>query len=142
MEQSSPERSRWTGLVVGGCLLALCAALWLWTPRLPENGGITSARFPPEGRLTIDEDALPSRGSLRLIVPMPDEAIGETPRPVRIASTDGRSIETTGRRSAGPDNEIEFSIDLHWLRAGQYLVEIQTAERAPLPMRRFVLEVR
>ncbi len=134
--------------MLGTSVLALCAGLWFWTAQVSRNEGepsrakTTIARFPTDGRLTVDEDALPTQGSLLLRLPLPLEAIGDTPRPIRIASTDGRSLETTGERSAASKGEIEFDLDLHWLRAGRYLVEVKTAEKTPLAVRRFTLEVR
>ena len=99
-------------------------------------------RIEANGRLTIEASALPAEGSLSLALALPDDARDAEPRPVRIVAGDGRQIETRAFDLAGSGSGVQLAIDATWLAPGRYLIEVKTAERKPLPLRRYVLEVK
>lgn len=113
----------------------------LASPTATQRLSTADHRIAENGRLTLDASALPSDRALSLALEMPDEARGAEPRPVRVVSVDGREIETTAHPSPGSGSGVEVDIDPVWLSPGRYLIEVKTAERTPLPLRRFVLEV-
>ena len=70
-----------------------------------------------------------------------DEARGSEPLSVRVVSLDGRRIETTAAPAAGSGSGLRLELEPEWLRPGRYMIEVTTAEKIPLHLRRYVLEV-
>jgi hypothetical protein len=99
-------------------------------------------RIEERGRLTLEASALPAEGTLSLALDLPDEARGDGPRPVVIASVDGRRLETSAAPRPGAASGVQIEIDPGWLEPGQYMISVSTAERLPLAVRRYVLEIR
>jgi hypothetical protein len=94
------------------------------------------------GRLTLDEDALPAEGALTLVLDMPDEARGTGEHMIRIVSVDGRRIETTGIPRSGAGTGVELEVDTTFLSRGRYMIEIETEDDHPLQIRRYVLDLK
>lgn len=157
------NRSRlWVAVVAGVAVFA--TATWLTRSESPEGSqstghetkldslaGQSSAqsdtidstlRIAEHGRLSLDLDALPDQRPLALVLDLPDQARGEGPRPIRIVSTDGRRIETTAKPLVGTGTGVQLEIDSSFLVRGLYMIEIDTVEKSPLPIRRYVLELK
>ena len=98
-------------------------------------------RIGKSGRLVLDTDSLPTEGPLILALDLPDEARGNGERPIRIASVDGRKIETTTNPVAGAGTGVRLEIDSAFLSRGLYMIEIETVDNHPLRIRRYVLEL-
>jgi len=95
-----------------------------------------------DGRLTLDVDALPDEGPLILTLDLSDEARGSGDRPVRVISEDGRRIDTTVSPLPGGGSGVRLEIDPGFLSSGRYLIEVDTEEKHPLQLRRYVLQLR
>ena len=108
----------------------------------PQNEREPDYRMPASGRLTIEASSLPEKGALVLGLAMVEEDGGVEPLAVRIASVDGRVFDTTAVRQHSTAPDVRIPIDTDWLQPGQYMVQIKTAGTGPLPLRRYVLEVR
>jgi hypothetical protein len=65
----------------------------------------------------------------------------DEPRPVRVYSTDGRALELQASLGA-QRSEANLELDPAFLTPGRYMVEVKTTELSPLPIRRYVVEVR
>jgi hypothetical protein len=98
-------------------------------------------RIPENGRLRVERDALREGEVLALGLDLPDDARGEGPRPLKVVDVEGRVLETSALPVAGPGTGLRLEIDPGWLRPGLYLIQVQTAERQPLALQRYVLEV-
>ncbi len=98
-------------------------------------------RIAEHGRLSVDRDALPNGAPFRLALDLPDDARSDDFHTIRIVSADGRRIETTARPLAGEGTGIQLEIDSSILAPGLYMIEIDTVEKTPLRIRRYVLEV-
>lgn len=107
------------------------------------SGPAAVHRIDEGGRLLLDAAQLPRAGErLALDLPLPDEARGDGTRPARIVAVDGTSIETQATALPGSGSGMRLELDPQWLLPGRYLIEVRTAEVSPLPLRRYVLEVR
>ncbi len=93
-------------------------------------------------RLFLDSAELSEAASLHVTLEFPDVWRGETPRPVRVVSGDGRAIDVIAAREIDGEQLFALEIDSSALTPGPYLIEIKSAERSPLQLRRFVFEVR
>ncbi len=156
------KKSRlWVAVVAG--LAVFGAATWLSQSKAPEalegategmtetgmqsesqarpNASDSAIRIAEHGRLHLIQSELPSQGSLTVVLGLPDDARGATPRRARIVSTDGRRIDTTASALAGTGTGVAIEIDPAFLTPGLYMIEIETAETKPLPLRRYVIEV-
>jgi len=130
--------------LIAGLVGALAVGLWIQFAGSKSDADLPPAeplRIPESGRLHVREGDLPDREEVTIVIPLPIEARGETPRPVRVASTDGRRVETTGAIGPGPQSEIRFDLERDWLEPSGYLIEVTTTEKTALPIRRFVLQV-
>lgn len=118
-------------------------------PIAPESGSVPVARGPAApahriaegGRLAIDAASLRDGEALALGLALGDEARGVEPLAVVIVSVDGRRIETTAVPVAGGGSGLRLELDPAWLVPGRYMIEVTTAEKIPLHLRRYVLEV-
>ena len=99
-------------------------------------------RIPQSGRLSIEASSLPEAGVLTLELGLVEEDGGVEPLAVRVASVDGRAFDTTAVRQEANAADVHIEIDSEWLQPGQYLIQIKTEGKGPLPLRRYVLEVR
>jgi hypothetical protein len=99
-------------------------------------------RIAESGRLRIDAASLGENGVLALGLGLAPGAAGVEPLEARIASTDGRTFDTTAVRGDSADGDVRLEIDAAWLRPGSYMIQIKTAEKVAFPLRRYVLEVR
>ncbi len=111
------------------------------SPAAPTVAG-PGLRIAAHGRLTLDVDALPHAGPLTLSLDLSDEARGRGVRPARVISEDGRRIDTTVSLLPGNGSGVRLEIDPGFLSAGRYLIEVDTEEKRPLQLRRYVLEVK
>ena len=100
------------------------------------------ARLVNHGRLTLEKDALPYEGPLSLALDLPDEARGIGAHAIRIVSLDGRRLETTATPLPGSGTGVQVEIDTAFLSRGRYMIEIDTAEKHALQIRRYVLELK
>jgi hypothetical protein len=168
MAESKPGGLRWgaIGLGLGLGLVAVAAGAWLMLGRSPEGVESTrtattasvagSAAKPPaadpdaaapglrivaHGRLTLDAAALPDEGPLLLTLDLADEMRGSGNRGIRIISGDGRRLDTTGIPHAGAGSGLLLEIDTGFLSTGRYMVEVETAQKHPLQILRYVLEI-
>jgi hypothetical protein len=157
MTESSHSRI-WVAVVAGIAVFAL--ATWVGRDE-PQDGAdpllaesVTEARssvgldsvdgalrIAEHGRLSLDAAALPDEGPLTLVLDLPDEARSDAFQTIRIVSTDGRRIDTTATPLAGSGTGVRLEIDSDFLSRGRYLIEVDTAEKTPLKIRRYVLEL-
>jgi hypothetical protein len=111
---------------------------------------VTAPKAPPadqrideRGRLSIDAASLPGGGVWTLGLGLPDEARGDEPLPIVIASVDdGRRLELATEAVVGKESGVRVAIDVEWLKPGRYMIQIKTAEKSVFPLRRYVLEVK
>ena len=110
----------------------------------PEPSGPppSALRIAESQRISIDLASLRDGEVLALGLALADEARGSEPLPVRVVSLDGRRIETTAAPAAGSGSGLRLELEPEWLRPGRYMIEVTTAEKIPLHLRRYVLEVR
>ena len=99
-------------------------------------------RISQSGRLSIEASSLPEAGVLTLGLALVEEDGGVEPLAVRIASADGRALDATAVRQDANAADVHIEIDSEWLQPGKYLIQIKTEGKGPLPLRRYVLEVR
>jgi hypothetical protein len=109
------------------------------TDPVPQAG---ATRIAEHGRLSMDVASVPTDGPLGLVLGLPDEARGDGPHIARVVSTDGRRLDTTATPLAGAGSGVQLDIDPGFLTPGLYMIEVQTIEKTPLHLRRYVLEVR
>jgi hypothetical protein len=102
----------------------------------------TAVQIAEHGRLTLDEEALPKKGPLRVVLGLPDDARGGGEHDVWIVSVDGRRIETKAHALPGIGTGVQLDIDTAFLSPGRYMIQIDTAEKHPLHFRRYVLELK
>jgi hypothetical protein len=107
----------------------------LSSPRAP------ALRIAESGRISIDAASLPDGEVLALGLALADEARGSEPLSVRVVSIDGRRIETTAVPAAGSGSGLRLELETEWLRPGRYMIEVTTAEKIPLHLRRYVIEI-
>ncbi len=93
------------------------------------------------GRLRVTAAALREGDVLALGLAMPDVARGSDARAVKVADVSGRVIDVEGVAVDGAGSGLRIEIDPDWLEPGTYLIQVQTAEATPLPVRRYVLDV-
>jgi hypothetical protein len=162
MEERS-SRTRWVVALGLAVLAAFASGIWLAKApdkpparsdaAGPERPAPPPAAKPPEtaeaghrisehGRLALEAGDLPIDGPLALTLDLPDEARGSEPRPVVIASEDGRRLETMSAIAPGPGTGVHLEIDSSWLEPGRYMISVATAEPSHFPVRRYVLEIR
>ncbi len=110
----------------------------------PEPSGppAPALRIAESGRISIDAASLRDGEVLALELALADEARGSEPLSVRVVSLDGRRIETTAAPAAGSGSGLRLELESEWLRPGRYMIEVTTAEKIPLHLRRYVLEIR
>ncbi len=98
----------------------------------PARAGATSGSpaIRTGGRLELDAAELPQR--IELEVPELERAVEA--EWVKVNAADGRSFDLPANTS------IEVSAEL--FPPGDYLIQMRTNERAPIPLRRYVLTVR
>ena len=108
----------------------------------PPEAALPTHRIAESGRLSLEADALAGLETLALAFDLPDQARGSEPRPVVIASEDGRSLTTTAAILPGSGTGVYLEIDPRWLEPGRYMVSVSTAEPSHFPVRRYVLEIR
>ncbi len=102
----------------------------------------TSQRISENGRLSVSLKDLREGDSLTLDLEMPDEARGEGPRQVRVVDVERqRLLETTGGPVSAAETGLRIEIAPDWLQPGRYMIEVDTAEKRPLALRRYVLEL-
>jgi hypothetical protein len=161
------KRGRVVGLLVLGLAVGLWLALGDREPTLGDGGDAiepgTSQRVPAEAaspsppptpaapdfrieegeRLQLNSGSLPQSGELTISLALGDEARGMEPRKVVLASArDGRRLELTTAHEEGSGSGVRVKIDSSWLEPGAYMLEVRTAEKIALPLRRYVIEVR
>jgi len=98
-------------------------------------------RIDEGGRLSIDGASLREGEALVLGLGIDDEARGEEVLTGRVVSVDGRRLDVTAMPVRAEAGGLHLEIDAGWLKPGLYMIEIDSAERAPLALRRYVLEV-
>lgn len=110
---------------------------------IPQPASSDDLRVASGETIAIESSTIdPSRPVvLHLVLGEPSRT--DEPRPVRILDAeDGtRNLEAKAVLGAGR-SEARFEIDPTFLHPGRYIVEVKTTEPSPLPLRRYVLEVR
>jgi hypothetical protein len=97
------------------------------------------------GRLSLDAVSVRGRGVVTLGLALEKEALGGGKNPlsaVVVSAADGRRLELSATPEAGLESGVRLEVDSSWLEPGLYMIQIRTAEKTALPLRRFVLEVR
>ncbi len=107
----------------------------------PSGPRAPALRIAESGRISIDAASLPDGEVLALGLALSDEARGSEPLSVRVVSIDGRRIETTAVPAAGSGSGLRLELETEWLRPGRYMIEVTTAEKIPLRLRRYVIEI-
>jgi len=103
----------------------------------------TAQRISEHGRLSVSLQDIPEGEALALNLEMPDEARGEGPRKVRVVDAERqRLLETVGTAASADETGLRIEIAPDWLQPGLYMIEVDTAEKRPLAIRRYVLELR
>jgi hypothetical protein len=99
-------------------------------------------RISDKGRISVALDDLREGDVYALGLDMPDEMRGQGDRPVKVIDVKGRVFETTSVAIAGAGGGVRIEIDPEWLAPGRYMIQVETAEKRPMALRRYVLEVR
>jgi hypothetical protein len=94
------------------------------------------------GRLSIDSESLREGEVLTIALALADDAHGDEELAVRVVSLDGRTLDVTAMPMDGMGAGVQIAIDADWLQPGSYMIQVKTTEKTPLPLRRYVLEVR
>jgi len=155
--------ARIAGIFAVAALLGFAVAHWMWPERGPAPapraapGAAPSPSPPPVPQPATSDELRVASGQtvaiesstlepgrpvvLHLVLGEPSRT--DEPRPVRILDAeDGtRNLEAKAVLDAGR-SEARFEIDPTFLHPGRYIVEVKTTEPSPLPLRRYVLEVR
>jgi len=92
-------------------------------------------------RLRLDANALPDTGPLSLVLELGDETRASGEHTARVVSPDGRRVDLTATALPGSGSGLRLEIDPAFLTPGLYMIEVDTAEAHPLPIRRYVLEI-
>ena len=61
---------------------------------------------------------------------------------MRVISTDGRRTDTTASPLPGAGSGIRLELDTGFLTPGRYMIQIDTDDKHPLQISRYVLEIR
>jgi hypothetical protein len=93
------------------------------------------------GRLRVTREDLREGDILAIGLVMPDYARGTDPLPLKVVDPSGRVLEGRGLPIDGAGTGLRLEIDPEWLVPGRYMIQVETAEKAPLALRRYVLEV-
>ena len=97
------------------------------------------------GRLSLSAASLPARGAVTFGLALDEKALGTGQDPlatVVVSTGDGRRLELSATPVAGLRSGVRLEVDAAWLEPGLYMIQIRTAEKTALPLRRYVLEVR
>lgn len=95
------------------------------------------------GRLSILAAYLPEKEVVSFALALPDEARGEESLAAVIVSvSDKRRIEATATPNAGSGTGVRLEMEARWLTPGLYMIQLSTAEKTPLALRRYVLEIK
>jgi hypothetical protein len=101
-------------------------------------------RIEEGGRLSLDAHSMPVSGVVRFGLALDREAVGagQDPLPaVVVSADDGRRLELAAIPVAGSQSGVRLDLDAAWLEPGQYMIQLRTAEKVALPLRRYVIEV-
>jgi hypothetical protein len=155
--------ARVAGIFAIAALVGFAVAHWMWPGHgaAPARPAAAPAAAPPESHavpqpassddlrissgetIAIESSTIdPSRPVvLHLVLGEPSRT--DEPRPVRILDAEDGKRNVEGRAILGAGrSEARFEIDPSFLHPGRYIVEVKTTEPSPLPLRRYVLEVR
>jgi hypothetical protein len=114
------------------------------TPEEPPST-VPDYRIEQGGRLSLDARSLPAAGVVTLGLALDEDALGggQDPLPaVIVSASDGRRLELLANPAPGSEGGVALGVDSAWLQPGSYMIQIRTAEKTALPLRRYVLEVR
>jgi hypothetical protein len=122
------------------------------TTTMPGPGEPTSSpadlrpdfRIEEGGRLSLDAHSMPVSGVVRFGLALDREALGagQDPLPAVVVSAgDGRRLELAAIPVAGSQSGVRLDLDAAWLEPGLYMIQLRTAEKVALPLRRYVIEV-
>jgi hypothetical protein len=94
--------------------------------------------LPPSATLELESADLPAAGPVRLTLGLaePAAAADDELRQVRVVSQPDRRVLALEAALSPDRTAATIEIDGAWLLPGSYLVEFQTPERTPLPLRR------
>lgn len=99
-------------------------------------------RVPEHGRISVTLAEVRAAPSFAIALGMPDEARGDEALEVIVVDAEGRRYDASAPLIEGEGTGLRLEIESEWLRAGRYLIHVNTVEKAPLAARRYVLEVR
>jgi hypothetical protein len=153
--------ARIAGIVLIAAVAGFVAAQWLWpregsappipaaareaasAPDLPlVSPAAGELRIAAGGRIAIEAAALEPGKPVVLLLDLGAPSSSDEPRPVRIASEDGRTFDAQGGVE-GERTDARVEIDPAFLsKPGLYLVQVTTTEQSPFPLRRYVIQVR
>jgi hypothetical protein len=117
------------------------------SPPAPQEPIVSPPDYQIEegGRLSLNALSLPTAGVITFGLALDREALGTGRDPlsaVVISAGDERRLELSAEPVAGLRSSVRLEVDASWLRPGMYMIQIRTAEKTALPLRRYVLEVR
>ena len=107
----------------------------------PGQAAAPRIRIEESGRLSTTRDALREGDALVLGLALSDVARGEAPIDVKVVDVRGRRLDVRGVPVEGTDAGLRLEIDPDWLEPSRYLIELETIEKKPLALRRYVLEI-
>ena len=155
--------ARIAGIALIAAIVGFVAARWLWpreesalltslaatraapAPDAAETPLVSPAgelRLATGGRVAIEAAALERGKPVVLRLELGEPSSTDEPRPVRIASLDGRVFDAQGGLE-GERTDARVEVDSAFLsKPGLYLVQVTTTEQSPFPLKRYVIEVR
>jgi len=156
---------RVAGIFAIAVLLGFAVAHWMWPergaaptpapaapaaaaapaapPAVPQPASSDNLRVASGETIAIESSTIDPTRPVVLHLVLGEPSRTDEPRPVRILDAEDGTRNVEGRAILGEGrSEARFEIDPTFLHPGRYIVEVKTTEPSPLPLRRYVLEVR
>jgi hypothetical protein len=125
-----------------GAILGVAVASWMFCSSAPVSPPPVF-KIAEHGRLILSRDEIPSHGSIALILSLGGVARGDGHQPIRIVSEDGRRLDAMTTPVAEDGGGLRVEIDSEFFSTGgHYMLQVESAERHPLNLLRFVIDVR
>lgn len=109
---------------------------------LLEDPSTIAHHIPKHGRITLIREEVAEQDALRITLEFLDAWQDGTPRPVRVVAGDGREISLLASKLIADQELLAVAIETDDLELGPYMIEVTSAEATPLPLRRYVFEIR
>jgi hypothetical protein len=108
----------------------------------PVTSTAPGSPLAPFGTLELARAELTPGAPVRVHLALAEPSADANPLPAALLSMSDKRVLTTEAQLDEQRLVATIEIDAAWLRPDQYLVQLQTTERSPLPLRRYVLVVR